>query len=58
MISFLIIAGSFAAAIAVVMGIFWIIDFCDNRARNRRDAIDRRKWAGARMQQIKKTKRP
>jgi predicted lipid-binding transport protein (Tim44 family) len=37
---------------------FWIIDFCDNRERKRRDTIDRRRWAGARIQPIKKNKKP
>jgi hypothetical protein len=54
MTAFLLIAAGFAGFIAFILGVFWVIDFCDSRERKRRDAIDRKKkLSGSNLQKLK-----
>lgn len=45
---FLIFLGVLIGFFVFIFLVFWCINFCENRERERRDARDRKKWDTAR----------
>ncbi len=48
------VLGVLGLFIAIILAVFWVIDFCDARDRKRRDAVDRtKKLSGTNYQKLK-----